>query len=66
MDDDVEPRKRGRPRAVEDPIRVSVRVSSQTYDGLDAHALRLGITVPELIRRELAARLKAGVFGATK
>lgn len=42
--------KRGRPREVVDPVRVSVRVSAPEYDRLDRLARRNGISVPAVIR----------------
>jgi len=43
--------KPGRPREVEDPVRVSVRLPGATYDRLDRQARREGVTIPEVLRR---------------
>jgi hypothetical protein len=53
-------RRRGRPPVGEDgrATRVSVRVPDDVYDRLCLIAIRLDISVPELIRRRL------GNFGA--
>lgn len=46
--------KPGRPREVEDPVRVSVRLPGSTYDQLDRQARQDGLTVPEVLRRAAA------------
>ena len=40
----------GRPREVENPVRVSVRISASEYDRLDRQSRRTGLSVPALIR----------------
>jgi predicted transcriptional regulator len=47
--------KLGRPREVEDPVRVSVRVSSPAYDHLDRLARQTGTSVPAVIRQAISA-----------
>ncbi len=47
--------KLGRPREVEDPVRVSVRVSSPSYDRLDRIARANGLSVPAVIRFAISA-----------
>ena len=42
--------KLGRPREVEDPVRVNVSVSSPVYDRLDQIARANGTSVPAVIR----------------
>lgn len=52
--------KRGRPREVKNPVRVSVRISGPEYDRMDAMARSQGKSVPAFIRQELSLRLDAG------
>jgi hypothetical protein len=47
---------RGRPREVEDPVRVSVSLSAADYDRLDAEARRQGLSVPQVIRLSVAEK----------
>ncbi len=47
--------RRGRPREVEDAVRVCVRVSAPDYDRLDAKARAEGRSVPSLIRDAISA-----------
>jgi len=49
---------RGRPREVENPVRVSVRVSAQDYDRLDSLARRQGTSVPAVIRQAISVSKK--------
>jgi predicted transcriptional regulator len=49
--------KRGRPREVEDPVRVTVRLSAETYDRLDRVARDRDTTIPALIRDRMARTL---------
>ncbi len=46
--------KNGRPREVEDPVRVNVLVSSPEYDRLDRLARQSGVTVPAMIRQAIS------------
>jgi predicted transcriptional regulator len=45
----------GRPREVENPVRVSVRVSSTEYDYLDRIAKANDKSVPTVIRHAISA-----------
>jgi predicted transcriptional regulator len=47
--------KLGRPREVEDPVRVSVRVEACDYDRLDRFARESGTSVPAMIRQAISA-----------
>lgn len=47
--------KAGRPREVEDPVRVSVRVEAYDYDRLDRLARERGTSVPAMIRLAISA-----------
>ena len=46
--------KVGRPREVEDPVRVSVRVEAGDYDRLDRLARESGTSVPAMIRQAIS------------
>lgn len=48
-------RRRGRPREVVDPVRVSIRVPAAAYDRLDSIARGRGESVPEVIRQAISA-----------
>lgn len=54
--------RRGRPREVENPVRVSVRLSADEYDQLNALGKRLGKSVPRIVR----AAAKAAAISASK
>ena len=47
--------KRGRPREVENGVRVSVRVPASDYDRLDRLARQSGASVPAVIRHAISA-----------
>jgi hypothetical protein len=53
----VERPKRGRPREVENPVRVCVRIPAQDYDAIDKQARVAGVSVPAMIRSELLSAL---------
>jgi predicted DNA-binding protein len=55
MAQDTDRVKRGRPREVDNPVRVSIRVPAEAYDRLDSIARRHGESVPEVIRRVISA-----------
>jgi predicted transcriptional regulator len=46
--------KVGRPREVENPVRVSVRVSASDYDRIDRIARDSGTSVPAVIRSAIS------------
>ena len=48
------PVRGGRPREVENPVRVSVRLSAQDYDRLDRLARQSGSSVPAVIRHAVS------------
>jgi hypothetical protein len=50
--------KRGRPREVVDPVRVSIRVPGDEYDQLDQYSRQSGLSVPKLIRQGAISALK--------
>lgn len=47
--------KRGRPREVENPVRIDIRLSADDYDVLDRAARSKDISLPALIRQVLSA-----------
>lgn len=46
--------KRGRPKDVENPVRVSVRVEAEDYDYLDQISRQSGNSIPKLIRQAIS------------
>jgi hypothetical protein len=44
----------GRPREVDDPVRVNVSVPARDYDRLDHAARQKGLTVPAIIRQAIS------------
>jgi hypothetical protein len=56
-------RRRGRPREVDDPVRVCVRVSAQDYDRLDRVARDRGTSVPAIIRQAAISALQNTTHG---
>jgi hypothetical protein len=49
--------KRGRPREVENPVRVCIRIPAQDYDAIDQQARVAGVSVPAIIRSEILSAL---------
>ena len=49
--------KLGRPREIEDPVRVSVRIEAYDYDRLDALARTQGSSAPAVVRQAISALL---------
>lgn len=47
--------KRGRPREVENPVRIDIRVAAHDYDHLDRVARQSDLTIPALIRLAISA-----------
>lgn len=50
----MRPVKIGRPREVENPVRVCVRIASADYDRLDREARAQGTSVPAIIRARVS------------
>ncbi len=61
----IERRRMGRPREIENPVRVNISVSSEDYDRLYALAKQANESIPAIIRRGVISVLRNCVQAGT-
>jgi len=49
--------KPGRPREIDDPVRMNVSIEAQDYDRIDALARRQGSSAPAVVRQAISVLL---------